>query len=267
MNDYYKLYIKYKNKYLNLKKQIAGSADGKFYYSVNNPNTLGEYYSGQMFDKIDEFKTQTIEPYINSSIREVNMVEMAQNKFVIEFFRKNPKNRELLSDKINEFIMKDDWYEYLLYITRFYNSTILYNNSTLDSGVIVLADNLSKVFKDNYINSDEYKLHINNNDDYEGTKRKGFGNDNLLCTLNNIKKFKNKLEVLYLHANGDMNLVKYYQSIGFNILLTNVVPHYNNTGKALYPYEYFMFGLFDNIIEKLKSKAMSNCDNMISNPI
>ena len=53
-NKYLKKYIKYKNKYLNLKNQLAGSPNAKFEYSINNPNTISEYYNGKMFDKIEE---------------------------------------------------------------------------------------------------------------------------------------------------------------------------------------------------------------------
>lgn len=77
-----------------------------------------------MFDKIDEFETQTKIPYVSSTLRKVNEVEMNQNSNIINFFRRNASNRRLLTDEINEYIRKDNWYEYFLYITRFYNTAI-----------------------------------------------------------------------------------------------------------------------------------------------
>jgi hypothetical protein len=264
-NKYLKKYIKYKNKYLNLKSknQLAGSPNAKFEYSINNPNTISEFYSGKMFDKIEEFETQTKSPYINSLIRKVNEIDMNQNTFIIDFFRKNSKNRKLLTTEINEYLMKDNWYEYFLYITRFYNSTITYDESTINNGTIVKQKKLTSVFKDEYITTPEYQSHIDEEDNYIGTRGKGFGNDNLLCTLKEISKVKPELKVLYLHANGDENLVNYYRNIGFNVLVENLVPHYNSAGKPIAIYEYIMFGMYDEIIKKLEGKTQSNCDNLV----
>lgn len=259
MDKYYQKYIKYKNKYLNLKKQYAGSVNSKFSYSINRPNTIGEIHIGEMYDKIDEFETKTKPSYISSTIRKVNEIEMQQNSQIVDFFR---KNRDLLSNEINEYIMKDNWYEYLLYVARFYNSTIPYDKQSLDNGVNVLSKKIDTIFTDDFKKSLDFKSRINEDGVYVGTHRKGFGNDNLLCTLKEIKKVKPNLKVLYLHAKGDENLVEYYRNIGFTELIENLVPHYNKSGKAIALYEYIMFGLYDKIILKLEEKAQSNCDNL-----
>ncbi len=262
-SKYYEKYIKYKNKYLKLKNQLAGSSNGKFRYSINRPNTINEFHIGEMFDKINEFETQTNPPFTNSSIRKVNEVEISQNSNIIDFFRKSNKNRRLLNDEINGYLMRDNWNEYFLYVVRFNNSTIPYNESTLNTGVNVISSKLNEVFNKTYRESTEYKSHVNEENIWVGTHHKGFGNDNLLCTLKELKKVKPNLKVLYLHANGDENLVNYYNKMGFSILIENLVPHVSKTGKAISIYEYIMFGLYDDIIEKLEAKSQSNCDNLM----
>lgn len=263
MNNYYQKYLKYKSKYLNLKKQLAGSPNARFKYSINRPDTLSEIHVGEMFDKITEFESQTKRPYVNSSIRKVNEIEIKQNPQIIDFFRKNIKNRELLSEEINKYLMKDDWNKYFLYVATFNNSTIPYNQTNLYTGVNVTQSKLNEVFKDDFRTSLEFQSGLNEDNTYVGTHRKGFGNDNFLCTLKEIHKLKSNLKVLYLHAKGDENLVQYYRKIGFNILIENIVPHYNKSGKVIALYEYIMFGLYDDIIKKLEEKIQSNCDNLI----
>jgi hypothetical protein len=49
--------------------------NAKFRYSVNSPNE-DEYYLGEMYDKIDEFETQTNPEYSSASIRKVNMIKI-----------------------------------------------------------------------------------------------------------------------------------------------------------------------------------------------
>lgn len=85
----------------------------------------------------------------------------------------------------------------------------------------------------------------------------------MLCTLKEVKKVKPNLKVLYLHANGDENLVNYYINIGFSVLVENLVPHFNKSGKSIAIYEYIMFGLYNEIIEKLENKSQSSCDNLM----
>jgi hypothetical protein len=262
--DYKNKYLSYKKKYLNLKNQLAGSEHGTFKYSINRPDEISEYHSGEMFDKIPEFETQTTKDYKNNNIRKVNMVEMGQNEHIINFFRNSKKNRKLLPDDINEYITKEDWQKYFLYISRFFNSTESYTKDNLDNGVIVKKSILSEVFGDTFRESEIYTKHIEHSDqegNYNGTYRKGFGSDNLLCTLEEIKKYKPDLKVLYLHANGDENLVKYYNNLGFTTLIEGKIPQYDASGRAISIYDYIMFGMYDEIIENLKSKLKSNCDN------
>lgn len=258
--DIYKSkYLKYKNKYLNLKNQIAGTPNAKFKYSINRPETPGEYFSGEMLDKIQEFETGTNEPFKSSSIRKVNLVEMGQNIHIIDFFRKSKVNRKLLNDQINDLIMKDDWYKYFLFVTRFYNETSTYKKPDFSEGVKVPANKVKEVFTDEFIKNPQFTSNLDDNSNWVGTHRKGFGNDNLYCTLNEIKKYKPDLQVLYLHANGDENLVKYYENIGFSILIENQIPHVNESGKAISLYEYIMFGMFEEIMKKLSWKNQSDC--------
>ena len=146
-----------------------------------------------------------------------------------------------------------------MYIAIFNNETEIYDKDNLNSGIIVPANKLTTVFTDSYIKSSKYASNINENDDYIGTHGKGFGTDNLLCTLKEIKKSKPNLQVLYLHAKGDRNLVEYYRKIGFDILIENLIP----PCKPIFIYEYIMFGLYDNIINKLETKLGSGCDNLI----
>ena len=265
-NIYSKKYIKYKNKYLNLKNQLAGSPNGKFKYSLDKGK---EYYLGHMFDKIDEFETQTKAGYSSSSIRLVNEVEMMQNDNIINFFitgskRNKEKTQILLTDEINEYINKKDWKDYFLYIARFNNFTTTYDKGSLDNGINVLSSKLEDIFKDTFRESEEYKSHLNkDNGDYIGAHRKGFGNDNLLCILKEIKKQKPNLKVLYLHANGDENLVGYYQSIGFTTLIENTIPILNSADKPIGIYEYIMFGMYDEIIENLEKKSKSDCSKLM----
>lgn len=68
MDKFTKKYLKYKTKYLNLKNQLAGSPNGKFKYSIDFPNTIEEVYKGTMFDKIEEFGSQTNPGFMSSSI-------------------------------------------------------------------------------------------------------------------------------------------------------------------------------------------------------
>jgi hypothetical protein len=269
MINYYQKYIKYKEKYFTLKNQLAGSEQGKFKYSINHPDEISEYHSGEMFDKIPEFQSETKADYKSDKLRKANMVEMSQNLHIINFFRngkKSKKNRELLPDKINEYIVKDDWHKYFLYISRFFNTNEIYNKTNLDNGVIVKSSLLDKVFSDTFRKSEMYKKnieHSEHNGDYVGTYRKGFGADNLLCTLEEIKKSKPELKVLYLHANGDENLVAYYQKIGFTTLIESTIPQYDASNRPVSIYDYIMFGMYDDIITNLKSKLKSNCDNKI----
>lgn len=264
--DYYQKYIRYKIKYINLKNQLAGSEKGKFKYSINRPDEITEYHSGEMFDKIPEFESQTKKEYKNDKLRKVNMVEMSQNENIINFFRNSKKNRKLLSEEINEYIVKDDWQKYFLYISRFFNSNEIYNKSNLDNGVIVKSSILDEVFNDTFRESESHKQNIEHSEhsgNYYGTYRKGFGSDNLFCTLEEIKKNKPELKVLYLHANGDENLVSYYQNLGFTILIENKIPQSDSSGRLISIYEYILFGMYDTIIEILKAKLKSNCANKI----
>ena len=263
---YKKKYLSYKKKYINLKNQLAGSEHGKFKYSINRPDEISEYHSGEMFDKIPEFETQTTKYYNNNKLRKVNMVEMGQNENIINFFKNSKKNRTLLPDQIKEYISKADWQKYFLYISRFFNSIESYTKENLDNGVIVKKSILNEVFGDTFRESETYKKNIEHSEhegDYYGTYRKSFGSDNLICTLEEIKKSKPELKVLYLHANGDDNLVKYYESLGFTTLVEGIIPQYDASGKAIAIYDYIMFGMYDEIIDKLKSKLKSNCDNKI----
>jgi hypothetical protein len=269
LNSYKTKYLKYKKKYIYLKNQLAGTEHGKFKYSINRPDEITEYHSGEMYDKIPEFESQTKKEYKNDKLRKVNMVEMSQNENIINFFRngkKGKKNRKLLPEVINEHITKDDWQKYFLYISRFFNSNEIYNKTNLDNGVIVKSSILDEVFGDTFRESESYKnniAHSEHNGDYYGTYRKGFGSDNLLCTLEEIKKNKPDLKVLYLHANGDENLVSYYQNLGFTILIENTIPQPDASGRFISIYEYILFGMYDDVIKNLKAKLKSNCANKI----
>jgi hypothetical protein len=261
---YKKKYISYKKKYLNLKQQLAGSEHGKFKYSINRPNEISEYHSGVMFDKIPEFETQTTKDYKSDKIRKVNMVEMSQNEHIINFFRNSKKNRKLLNEEINDYIIKHDWQKYFLYVSRFFNSTEIYSKENLDNGIIVKNHLLNDVFLESFTKSIGFKKNIEHSEhssNYNATYGKGFGSDNLVCTLEEIKKSKPELKVLYLHANGDENLVKYYENLGFSILIEHTIPQYNSSNKVIAVYDYIMFGMYDEIVKKLKLKLKSNCGN------
>ncbi len=261
--DYYRKYLLYKMKYINLKNQIAGSEHATFDYSINFPNEYNENYIGDMFDKISEFEHETKKEFKNNKKRLVNKIEMSQNSNIINYIREtNKKFSKLLTPEINEYIMKPDWQNFLIYISRFYNSSHKYNED-MDNGVIVDSSTFNKVFNDSFIKSERFRENISNNVDYNATYRKGFGSDNFVCTLEEIKKYKPELKVLYLHANGDQNLVKYYQSIGFSILIEEKIPKTNSTGRVIALYQYIMFGLYDDIITNLKSKLRSKCDNLL----
>ena len=65
--DYYRKYLLYKMKYINLKNQIAGSEHAIFNYSINFPNNPNENYIGNMFDKISEFEHETKQEFKNAS--------------------------------------------------------------------------------------------------------------------------------------------------------------------------------------------------------
>jgi hypothetical protein len=267
--SYKEKYLKYKKKYFTLKNQLAGSEEGKFKYSINRPDEITEYHSGEMFDKIPEFESETKPEYKSDKLRKVNKVEMSQNENIIIFFRKGKqgkKNRELLPDEINEYIVKDDWPKYFLYVSRFFNSSEIYNKSNLDNGIIVKSSVLDEVFVDTFRESESYKNnieHLEHDGNYNGTYRKGLGADNLLCTLEEVKKSKPELKVLYLHANGDEKLVAYYQKIGFTTLIESKIPQYDASNRQISIYDYIMFGMYDEVITNLKSKLKSNCDNKV----
>ena len=244
-------YLKYKRKYLNLKKMIAGSKNAHFEYSSFDDT----YFTSRMYDIIDEFNYETNDMYKNDSLRDVNLIQIGQEEKIIQPFRSRPKKktheyRNLLSPDMQQYIVKDNWKDYFSYIIRFYNSTTLYNTNQLNSGVIVGKSNLNDVFKPSFMQTQNYNDNITKNENnYNGTYRKGFGNDNFYCSLLELKLYKPNIKFLYLWAKGDIGLVEYYKKIGFTIHLENVIA----------PYEHIMFGNYDEIIEKLKKNNTSDC--------
>jgi hypothetical protein len=46
--------------------------------------------------------------------------------------------------------------------------------------------------------------------------------------------------------------VKYYENLGFTILIEGKIPQHDASGRFIAIYDYIMFGMYDEIIEKWK---------------
>ena len=81
--------------------------------------------------------------------------------------------------------------------------------------------------------------------------------------MKELKDNKKNIKYVFLHAAGGEGLIELYQKIGFeyNITITKKLDYF------VYDVPNIMFGKIDVILEKLREKLKSNCDNKEITPL
>jgi hypothetical protein len=252
--SFYKKYLKYKNKYLELKNQLGGLSFNIITTDFEKFRISDKQLESSMFETIPEFRDNTKEPYKNNDERKVNFLKITQNG--INFIKTIKEKAEILNaldDDLKKIIQSDDWSKKISYLEGFYNIDLSYTEN-IKEGTIVNSSKIKDVFTDEFIKN------IKDDENYNSVKGKNFGIYNLFCALTKLKIKKPELIYIYLHASGKEDLIKYYKDIGFNIQLNIPFMMLNDDGSlnedlgSLGTINNLMFGKYDVIIKCLKEK-------------
>jgi len=262
--NYYLKYLKYKNKYFILKRQLGGTLDAKFKYEYDNSNNM---FKSEMYDKIPDFINSTVVGNEETEVKKRNLRFVNSVSFKtddgLDFLNAlklevNSKELNLITnDRLKEILRMNEpeRSKYIDYLTGFYSKV---TEIPYPEGNFINKADLETTFTPEFRATPRYKKNITKNDgNFLGTYDNFFGTDNLYCLLNKLLAKKQTIEFIYLHAAGPDKLLQYYRSLGFTEVCNPFVGEpYNLIVKGI------MFGNIRTIIETLRPMLKSNCEQL-----